>query len=206
MRFAYPGYGLRATWLSGQSGGRGGEQVAGGFLRWDRAFQLQQEMLGRQAAAEAGEGAVGADHAVAGQDDRQRVAAVGGADRAHRCGAADAQRKLRIADGAAIGDIPQRQPYLALERRALRRQRQLEAAALAIEVFLQLVARLAQQRMVAGHPAEPALRMAVLRELDRVQARIAGGHGQQPDRAVEPAVVDGAHGVTSASMWEGATA
>src|SRR5690606_15492124 len=41
MRFAYPGYGLRATWLSGQFGGRGGEQIPRGFLRWDRAFQLQ---------------------------------------------------------------------------------------------------------------------------------------------------------------------
>ena len=44
---------------------------------------VQQEPLGRQAAAEAGQAAVAANHAMAGQHDRQRIATVGGADRTH---------------------------------------------------------------------------------------------------------------------------
>ena len=48
--------------------------------RQQRALVLEQEPLHRQAAAEAGERAVGADHAVAREDERQRVLPVRGAD------------------------------------------------------------------------------------------------------------------------------
>ena len=47
-------------------------------------FQPQQRGLGFQAAAEAGQCTVAADHAVAGQDDRQWIAAIGRAHRASR--------------------------------------------------------------------------------------------------------------------------
>ena len=50
-------------------------------VRWRTgALVVEQPGLGLDAAAEAGEVAVGADHPVARDDDRQRVAAVGGAD------------------------------------------------------------------------------------------------------------------------------
>src|SRR5215207_7455884 len=42
---------------------------------------VEQRALGRQAPGVAGQRAVGADHAVAGDDDRDLVAAVGAADR-----------------------------------------------------------------------------------------------------------------------------
>src|SRR5574337_1202963 len=63
--------------------------------------------LGRQAAAKPGEAAVGADHAVAGHHDRQRIAAVGGADGAHRLRFADASRKFTVADRRAIRNAAQ---------------------------------------------------------------------------------------------------
>ena len=46
------------------------------------ALQLQQRLLAVQAAAVPGQRTVGTDNPVAGDDDRDRVAAVGGADRA----------------------------------------------------------------------------------------------------------------------------
>src|SRR5258708_36848244 len=62
-----------------------------------RAFVAQQPALALQAAAEAGEGAVGADDAVAGDDDRDRVGAVGQPDRAHG---------LRLPDGGGELALP----------------------------------------------------------------------------------------------------
>ena len=50
------------------------------------AFEGEEVCFCLQAAAEAGEVAIRADDAVAGGDDRDRVAAVGGADRATAVG------------------------------------------------------------------------------------------------------------------------
>ena len=61
-------------------------------------FEIEQELLGRQAAAVSGQRAVGADHAMAGHDDRQRIGPVGQADRATGVRIADATRQFRVAD------------------------------------------------------------------------------------------------------------
>src|SRR5690606_14175215 len=105
-----------------------------------RALQPEQEGLGGQAAAETGERAIGADHPVAGQHDGQRVAAVGGADRAHRGGTPDVARQVAVAPGASVGNRSQRPPHLALEAGAMQRQRQVERLAAAVEILLQLTA------------------------------------------------------------------
>src|SRR5690606_2501191 len=100
-----------------------------------------------------------------------RVAAVGGADRAHRRRSPDARGELRVADGLAVGDRGQAHPDRALESGALRRQRQLEAAPTATEILFELRARLAQQRTVALAPVVAAADgVAVVAELDRAQA------------------------------------
>src|SRR5690349_17841856 len=78
------------------------------------ALQVEQGSLAVEATAVAGEGAVGADHAVAGDDDRDRVAAVGGADDAGALprldvgleeGGVDLLGLLAVADGLAVGDL-----------------------------------------------------------------------------------------------------
>ena len=51
--------------------------------------EVEQPLLALQPAAVAGERAVGADHAVAGHDDRDGRAPDGGADRAHAVHAAE---------------------------------------------------------------------------------------------------------------------
>ena len=78
---------------------------------------------------------VGADHPVAGDDDRQRVGAVGGADRARRRGLADAARELAIGDRGAERDLAQRCPDAQLEGGAGRAERQRERPAGAGEVL-----------------------------------------------------------------------
>src|SRR3546814_17020174 len=79
-----------------------------------------------QSAAEAGQRAVGADHTMAGNDDRDRVASVRRAHRAHRLRLADAARDVAVAPGLPVGNLRQRRPDLALARRADRLQRPLD--------------------------------------------------------------------------------
>src|SRR3546814_9152266 len=64
-----------------------------------RTFQRQQELLCRQSAAEARQRAVGAEQAVAGQHDRDRVASVRRAHREHRLRLADAAGDVAVGPG-----------------------------------------------------------------------------------------------------------
>ena len=84
-----------------------------------------------QPAAVARQRAVGADHAVTRNDDRDRIRSVGGADRADRVRSRDAARELGVADRRAVSDPLQLAPARQLELRASRRERKLEVAALA---------------------------------------------------------------------------
>ena len=89
-------------------------------------FQLQQHFFAFQAAGIAGESALGADYAVAGNEDRDGIAAVGLARRPGGLGSADLLGQPGIAAGLAIGNLSQSLPDLALKFRALRRQRQVK--------------------------------------------------------------------------------
>ncbi|MNG32122.1 hypothetical protein D3C84_1180620 [compost metagenome] len=71
-------------------------------------------------------------------DDRDRVAAIGGAYRAHRAGVADLPGDVAIAAGFAERYRQQRGPHLALELGTGKIQRQLEALAFASEVLAKL--------------------------------------------------------------------
>src|SRR5579863_3186055 len=103
------------------------------------AFEVEQETLELEAAAVAGERAVGADDAVAGDDHGDRVAPVGAADGAACRGASDRLGDLGVGPGLAVGDGDQGLPDAALESGAVRRQRQGELAAPAGEVLGELL-------------------------------------------------------------------
>lgn len=70
------------------------------------------------AATVAGEGTVGADDAVAGQDDGDGIGSVGGADGANRGGMADLLGEFAIGDGGTAGDGAERTPNLTLKHGA----------------------------------------------------------------------------------------
>ena len=75
----------------------------------------EQPLFAMEAAAVAGERAVGADDAMAGHDDADRVRSVGKADGADGAGTADALGKLAVADGFGRGNFAQGSPDFALE-------------------------------------------------------------------------------------------
>src|SRR5262245_54572074 len=98
---------------------------SGGALA-DGALVVEQPRLALDATAESGEVAVGADHPVARHDDRQRVAAVRGADGSGEVAVAEPASLLSVAHSLAIGDRPQRLPRRQLERRPVGSERDVE--------------------------------------------------------------------------------
>jgi len=110
---------------------------------------VEQPALAGQAAAVAGERAVGADHAVAGDDDADRVAAVGQAHGAGGCGTAELLGERAVRRGGAVGNCLQRLPHLLVEGRADRGEPQVERGASAGEVFAELRDRREQGAVVA---------------------------------------------------------
>ena len=84
-------------------------------------------LLALHAPAVAGQRAVVAYHAVAGNRDRQRIGGAGARHGARAGGQADAPRQFRIADGAAGGYLAQRLPDALLKGRAAYVERQVQA-------------------------------------------------------------------------------
>src|SRR5262245_9394602 len=61
-------------------------------------LMIEQPALAIEPAAVAGQRAVGADHAMAGNDNGNRISPIGGADRPAGLGLPDAARQVGIAD------------------------------------------------------------------------------------------------------------
>src|SRR2546426_4624735 len=121
----------------------------------DRPLVLQQPTLAVQAAAEAGQLAARADHAVAGDDDRDGVLAVRCPDRTRRSDVAQAARQLAVAHGRAVGDGAEGVPHLALEIGPRGVEGQFERRARAGEVLAQLLA--GKSEYVRTCPALPTV-------------------------------------------------
>ena len=118
----------------------------------------QQPLLHRQAAAVAAEGAAAAQDAVAGDDERDRVGAAGGAGGADRALVAGAGRHLRVAAGLRRRGCGRSPAAPAAEVLAqLPVERQVEVGQLALEVEVELAPGLVELRRAprgrAGRPA-----------------------------------------------------
>src|SRR5579862_6873730 len=105
------------------------------------AFEAEEKSLRVEAAAKSHERPVAADHAMARNDDRKRIPAVRRADRANRVGLADRARQLSVTDRPAVRNLRQLAPHRLLERRARRRERQIEGSAFRREILFELTRR-----------------------------------------------------------------
>ena len=165
--------------IAPSSASRAGHEVARRLTR--RALEVEQEALRSKTAAVAGERAVRADHAVARDQDRDGVCAVRRAGGADRRRAPDAPGELRVRDRLAVADALQLVPDALLERRAARRDRQVERPAPAGEVLGELHARGAERGGVA-HASRQARRARRPAGGGR-QTAVLGGQEQLADRA-----------------------
>jgi hypothetical protein len=156
-------------------------------------FVRQQPALDRQSAAVTHQVAVAANHAVAGQDDRKRIGAVGSADRAHRAWAADPLGDVFVAYGFAVGNHQQRAPDFKLKRGARRVQRQIKLRARAGEIFVQLVRRGAQFGFAGLRAGRRLRKFAALGQPQFDQALVVAKQQQRADGGFDRVVVE--HGV-----------
>src|SRR5262245_46795792 len=130
-------------------------------LRQSLSFEFKQEFLALDAAAVAGQLAVRPDHAVAGNDDRDRVAAIRRADSARGFRIADPPRQLAITDRRAVGNLSQFGPDTLLKRRAAGCKGQIELGQFAREVCSQLISGFPEEAVVAP-PIADRLRPAFM--------------------------------------------
>jgi len=123
--------------------------------RHDGGFVVEQATLEGEAAGVADELARGADHAVTGDDDGERVLAIGGTNGAGGGRLADGGGKLGVAEGLAEGDSAQGGPDALLEGCADCRQREIEGEPFAGRVFGELRERGLDGRSRGFEPIEP---------------------------------------------------
>ena len=98
----------------------------------------EQPPLSRHTAAIPGQRSIGADHAMARNDDRNRIRAVGRADGPTGPGPAYCRCDFSIAFRLAGRDLSQRAPNCALERRAAsRRPHFVERGKVAVKIVVE---------------------------------------------------------------------
>jgi len=141
----------------------------------------EQRVLDLETPRESGQRAAGAHQAVAGQDDRQRVARVRGADRAGRARPPEPLGLRTVAARRPVRDRGQFQPRAALEGGPGEVERQLEGGARAGEVLAELRGGGREDRM------DPRLRGGGRRlagPQHAPQARVTGHEGEPAHRGV----------------------
>lgn len=122
------------------------------FLGLDQkvSFVLEQPFLAPQTATITDQLAVFADDAMAGYDDGDRVAAVGGSHGPYGCRSTDTPCNILIGCRAAIRNRLQALPDLLLEFGSAQGQADIEFVALSLEIFGHLLLDLTNIRVGNG--------------------------------------------------------
>ena len=157
-----------------------------------RFLQAQEEPLAGEAAGVPGQAAARADHPVAGHDDADRVPAVGVPDRLRGAGVAQFGGQLPVRAGFAVRDLRQQGPDLLLERRAARRELEVELAPRAREVLAELGFRGFEAVVVAAAEVGQARRPEVAVEVEPGQRLAVADQGQRTDRGRDDGVLHAA--------------
>jgi hypothetical protein len=120
---------------------------------------------------------------VAGDEDRDRVAAHRPADLAGGRAAPDHRRECAVGGGAAVGDLGQQVPDATLERVAPAGcDRDRERAALAGEVFLDLAQHAVEAVVDHGAERGPGRRVPMRGEVEAGDRVAGAGDGQVAER------------------------
>lgn len=125
--------------------------IGGRHVPDESCFVAEQPGLVIHPSGEPSERAIGTDDPMAGNDDRNRVPAVGGTDGAGLARVAEPPGLLAIADRRRERDPAEHAPRGTLERRAVRIERKIERPPLAGEVFTQLLGRGCEDRGRLGY-------------------------------------------------------
>ena len=147
-------------------------------------FKRQQEALTLHTAAKTGKASVGADDAVAGDDDGDSIASVRPADRARRPRRADHGGDLAIRTRFAERDRRERAPDPLLEVGAVGRERQVECLAASSEIRVELLTRRIDDRVRSRLRIGEGAAMFAVFERETAQRHIVCHESQRADRAL----------------------
>ena len=166
-------------------------------LRLNRALELEQLLLAIEPAGVADQRPVRADHAVAREHDRDRVAVHDDPNGAGGLRAMGLGGEGSIGRELAVGNLGEKLQHLAVElARHSQIERELELRARALEVLAQLAARRIDRLCCAEDAKAERLREFLRRMLgvrvvrDSAQAPIGRCYEQRPDRRVGEVVRD----------------
>jgi hypothetical protein len=143
-------------------------------------FQRQQLLFDWQAPAVAGELAVGPDHAVARNDDRNRIGSIRQADRAARVWTADSPRQFTVRDRLAMEDLQQFVPDLPLKGRAFGGEVNVEGLEFSSKIRAKLANRITQcgRVFMTVIPQRSLMRLSL--KPDLLQPALASDQQQLP--------------------------
>jgi len=158
------------------------------------AFEGEELFLDRQAAAVAGEFAVAADDAMAGDDDGDGIGSIGEADGARGFGIADAAGEFAVGDGLAVGNVAEQLPDFLLKGRALGSEREVEGFEFTAEVGAELADGFLEWSGVFAPYGLGEGRALSVWEEDVAEAGVIGGEEQRADGSVHKGVRDQSHG------------
>ena len=164
-----------------------------GELAGNARLVIEQPLLGRKATRKPGQGAVGADDAMAGQHDADRVRTIRGAHRSGGRRSTERPGLLAVAGGRAERDVGERAPCGKLKAGSFQIKWELETFACAGKVLIEVGRSLSKNGMVGvaqGSRGDPGVLRRFFRPEDcakaavgRDQRELADGRGVR--RAVE---------------------
>ena len=158
-----------------------------------RAFELEEKLLGLDAARVSDERPVGTDNAVTGNDDGKRVRRVGPPDRLETLARPNTLRQLLVGDRRAIRDFRELFPHSQLEGRSHQIARTGEPRKLSREITVQLVNHFSVARFIISHflvievfvqPLQEVL-LRLSRHTDLTDTLVRGRKIDEPDFGLE---------------------
>jgi hypothetical protein len=149
------------------------------------AFQGQEFFFDGQATAVAGEFSVAADNAMTGDDDGNRIGAVGQADCPRSVGIAEAAGELAVRDGFSVGDFAESFPDGELEYCARGREREIEIFQVSREVGAELTDGFLQAFRVFMPRGIGRCRATSVHKIDAAQAGVIGGEQERAEWAFD---------------------
>jgi hypothetical protein len=148
------------------------------------AFEFQELALVLQATAKASKASIAADDAVARNDNRKRILAVGCTYGANSLWVTDSPGKLSIANGFAVRNLLEILPNFLLEIRAIHTQRNFKFPQSAREIFLELALYLCEKSWVFFPIVVRGFVLASAQEPYGIEAAFIGNKAQWTDGSI----------------------
>ena len=150
------------------------------------AFKFEQSFLQRKASAKPRQAAVIPDHAMARNDNRNRIRSICGAYSSYRLGAANSLRQRLVGNCFAVRNILKRCPDLFLKLGSFQHKRQIKRFSLTSKIGFQLVDNVNEHGAVLVPIGVCAFGPCARGEAHQLQSRLRTGEKQLANGTLKP--------------------